>query len=427
MRSVFFARFAWLIAASSAAILSAELAWAQGGMPGQLGSSSGMRQPGPTYQQFPNRQPGAMNQPGGTVGTAGGQASGQNGPANAGGGQSSASADTQTISPAEQAIKDAYTKSKNASSADDFGQIISLCQEGIQRGASQENANYARKLEAWAYNKQGEKYSDAGDDKKALQDFDAALKIDQTLWKAYSNRAISKAKLGEKQDAMMDFDRAISMNPSYANAWFDRGQLKYDQGDLTGAVQDFSRAIDLQPQDADFYTNRGYALHRLGQFREALMDYDRAVQLNPNDAVTLLNRGDAYREQGIYARAQADYREALRVDPKLGRAYISVAWMMATCPDSRYRDVEKGLAAAQKAIDIDGDKDYRYLDTLAAAEANAGQFDDAKTTLEKALKTAPLKIVPQLKDRLAVYGKSMAYRDGGPAEPVPVKSANRVQ
>ena len=327
------------------------------------------------------------------------------------------------LSPADQAIREAFQKSKTASTLDDYNQMISLCQEGIQKGAGEESATYAKKLEGWAHNRRGEKYSDAGDERKALQDFDTALQLDPTLWKAVHNRGVSKANLGDKPGAIADFDRAIRMNSGYANAWYNRGELKYDQGDYQGAVQDLSRAIDLEPQDAAYYNSRGHAEYRLGQLREALMDYDRAVQIDPNDASAVVNRGDAYREQSMYGRAAADYRDAIRLNPKLGRAYLQTAWIMATCPEQQYRDADRGLAAAEKAIELDGDKDYRYLDTLAAAQANAGKFDDAKATESRAISRAPEKAASKLQQRLGLYQNSKAYREGAPPEPV--RSATR--
>src|SRR5262249_43576151 len=151
----------------------------------------------------------------------------------------------------------------------------------------------------------------------------------------------------------------------FANAWYNRAELKYDQGDFSGALQDYDQAIGLESSDAGFYNSRGHTNYRLGRLREALRDYTQAVKIDPNDASVLVNRGDAYRDQGAYGPAAADFREAIRINPKLGRAYLSAAWLMATCPDAKYRDTDKAVAAAEKALDLDGDKDYRYLDTLA--------------------------------------------------------------
>ncbi|HTQ39879.1 MAG TPA: tetratricopeptide repeat protein [Pirellulales bacterium] len=350
------------------------------------------------------------------------QSSPATGPGNASG---AASADAKpAISAADQKIKAAYEKTNSASTLDDFSQIISLCQDGLSEGSTGESAAYARQLEAWAYNRRGEKYSEGNNEKQALKDFEAALALNDKLWKAVQNRGVSRAYLGDTKGALADFDSVIQLNPNYANAWFNRGELKYAQGDVNGALADYDHAIQLQPGDAGFYNSRGHANYRLGNFREALADYNRAVQINPDDALALVNRGDAYREQGIYGAAASDYRDAVRTDSKLGRAYLSTAWLMATCPDPRYRDADKAIAAAQRAIELDGDKDYRYLDTLAAAQASAGKFDDAKTSVHKALNEAPKNEAAHIQQRLDLYESARAYREGAPAEAVKPASAN---
>ncbi len=234
---------------------------------------------------------------------------------------------------------------------------------------------------------------------------------------------MSRAGLGDVPGALSDFDQVIRLNPDYANVWYNRGELKYDQGDFAGALADYNRAIGIQPRDAGYYNSRGHTNYRLGRFNQALADYNRAVAIDPNNAAALVNRGDAYREQAIYGPAATDYREAIRLDPKLGRAYLSAAWLMATCPDQRFRNPQLAVESAKKAIELNGDKDYRYLDTLAAAHANAGDFDTAKSVASKAVSIAPPKEMANVRQRLELYQSGRAYREGAPAEPVRAASA----
>src|SRR5262245_8484188 len=201
------------------------------------------------------------------------------------------------MSAADQAIREAYEKTKTASTMEELGIVINLCQDGLNQGATGESAAYALKLQAWAYNKRGEKHANSGDEKLALKDFEIATSLDPTLWKALHNRAVSRAALDELKGALADFDAVIRMSPRYANAWYNRGELKSEQGDFAGALRDYDQAIQLQSGDAGFYNSRGNANYRLGKFREALEDYSRAVRIDPNDAAALVNRGDAYREQ----------------------------------------------------------------------------------------------------------------------------------
>lgn len=323
----------------------------------------------------------------------------------------------------DQTVSDAAAKAKTASTVDDFNLIIKLCDD-IAKGNAQQR-EYAKKLQAWAYNKRGEKRVADGDEKQALKDFETAAELDPKLVKAVHNRAVSRAGQGDIQGAMADFGTVINMDPKFAKAWYNRAELRYDQGDFSGALQDYDQAISLNPNDAGFYNSRGHANYRMNRVRDAIRDYSQAIKIDPNDAAMLVNRGDAYRDQQAYAPAAADFREAIRIDPKLGRAYLSAAWLMATCPDAKYRDPEKAVAAAEKALDLDGDKDYRYLDTLAAAQASAGQFDLAKASVAKALAAAPKSESNRVQQRLRLYESGRAYREGAPAEPVRAASASR--
>lgn len=63
-------------------------------------------------------------------------------------------------------------------------------------------------------------------------------------------------------------------------------------------------------------------------------------------------------------------------------AYNSAAWFLATCKDPRFRDVEKALICSTKAVEFAKKaSDLRltasYLDTLAAACAEKGDFEKA--------------------------------------------------
>ena len=95
------------------------------------------------------------------------------------------------------------------------------------------------------------------------------------------------------------------------------------------------------------------------------------MELDPRNPERITNRGDAYRSLGQWEQAANDFRQAVNLDNHFGRAFQSVAWLMATCPDEQYRHPDLAVRAAQKAIELDGDEDYIYLDTLAAAFANS--------------------------------------------------------
>jgi tetratricopeptide (TPR) repeat protein len=304
---------------------------------------------------------------------------------------------------------------------EDYTQILEHCESAVVAGVSQETGDYAQRLMAWAYNRRGELHAAAGEDAAALADFEAAVRREPTRWRALHNRGVSHAMQGNYEQAIADFNRTIELNPTFANAYFNRGELRYETGEFALAVEDYDRSILLVRDDATAFNSRGHAHYRLGRFREAIRDFTEALRLDPKHAAALTNRGDVFAELGYYAEALRDYQRALGLEPASGRTHQSIAWLVATCPDPQFRDAELALSAAQKAIQLDGDNDHRYLATLAAAHAEAGHFDQAREALTQAIAKAPADETPVYTERLALYGQERAFR----VEPKEV--ANRIQ
>jgi tetratricopeptide (TPR) repeat protein len=345
----------------------------------------------------------------------------------------------------EKLLREAYARTKAASREADLTEIIRMCRQARQANPSDAVAAYADELSAWAHNRRGEVYAaqaaqrarqnqqlspgpDAPLDSspqateldgRALADFEAAIELDPRNWKPLHNRGVSRALAGQWDKALEDFSGVVERKPDHANAWFNRGEVRAERGEYELAVADYTQAIELKPEDVDAHSRRGQAYFQLHKFREALADFDRAVQLAPQQAEPLLNRGDAHRSLGQWQLAAEDYRQTMVLDPRLGRAYQSAAWLLATCPLDRYRNAKLAVQAAEKALELDGGEDLRYLDTAAAAYANDGQFEKACETLIQAIgmvqaaKTAPAQ-AEMLRRRLGLYRRQQPYREPQP-------------
>jgi tetratricopeptide (TPR) repeat protein len=303
----------------------------------------------------------------------------------------------------------AFTKSKAAATEADFTEVIDLCRRARGQGLPKAFDEYARKLAGWAHNRRGEAKAKEGHEAEALADFEAAVKAGGS-WRAIHNRGVSYAATGRVDLALRDLDRAIELNPDYPNAWFNRGELKYKQGDFAAAAVDYSSALKLNPKDSATLNGRGHALYRLERFGEALRDYGEAIKIDPDNPAALINRADVYSDIGQYSEAAKDYRAAIRIAPKLGRAYHSAAWFMATCPDQHYRNEKLAIEAALRAILLEGE-DYRNLSTLAAAQASAGDFDEAKATQEKAIQKASKAELATAEKMMGLYRRDIAFRE----------------
>jgi tetratricopeptide (TPR) repeat protein len=194
---------------------------------------------------------------------------------------------------------------------------------------------------------------------------------------AYNNRGYDRYSAGDCDKAIADYNEAIRLDPRFALAYNNRGMAWWDKGDRDKALADYNEAIRLDPRFAWPYNNRGNVREDEGEYDKALADYDEAIRLDPRFAWAYSNRGTVWEHLGEYEKALADYNEAIRLDPKDPTAYCNRAWLWATCPDARHRDAKRAVESARKACKLGRWKDAYAIGTLAAAYADAGDFDAA--------------------------------------------------
>jgi tetratricopeptide (TPR) repeat protein len=225
------------------------------------------------------------------------------------------------------------------------------------------------------------------------------------------------AQQGQFATAFDDFNRTVELNPKFAKAYSNRAALYTQAGDLTAALDDYRQAITLDPDLAVAHKGRGRVCHMIGNFEEALQHFDAAVLLAPGDPHIALGRADLLADMGRYAAAIEGYQQTLAIDSANDSAYRSLAWIQATCPDESFRNAEQALANAEHALTRAGKEDDLTLDTLAAAQANAGDFAAAQATQAKAIELAPAGERSLYQERLAMYQSNQPFRTE-PAQPI---------
>src|SRR3972149_413920 len=181
------------------------------------------------------------------------------------------------------------------------------------------------------------------------------------------------------------------------------------------AVADYNRAIAQLPEDAELRMMRGHAMHRLGRYQPAIDDLDRAIELAPEDPDAYTHRGNVRAELRDFDRAIDDLQQALSLDEEFSDAYRSLAWLLATCPDPRFRDPQQALVAAQRAAQLAPPGDPFVYEALAAAHANAGRFDEAVRFQQEAIAIAPNDLPAHHAPRLSEpFEKGGDANDGRP-------------
>ena len=110
---------------------------------------------------------------------------------------------------------------------------------------------------------------------------------------------------------------------------------------------------------------------------KALADLNAAIKLDPKFAPVVYARGNLHAEQGDFDKALADFTAAVKLAPKNLLAANDLAWFRATCSNAKYRDGKQAVAVATRICEATRFKNEEFLDTLAAACAEAGDFKSA--------------------------------------------------
>ena len=207
----------------------------------------------------------------------------------------------------------------------------------------------------------------------------------------------------------------VAKQPDNWRAYNNRGVAYSSKGDYDRAISDFEQAIELNPRNTEAYYNRGITYSSKGNYDRAIIDFDQAIKLNNAYANAYYNRGLAYQGKDDLEQATRDYNKAIELDSRNVKAYNNLAWTLATHEDAQLRDGAEAVRLAERACELTEYKLPYTLDTLAAAYAELGQFDQAIETAQRAAQSAQKagkrELSESIRNRLKLYQAKRPYRE----------------
>ncbi len=292
---------------------------------------------------------------------------------------------------------------------------------------------------------------------EALSHFRQVLQSDPDAFKAHLNLAKVLTSQGKLDEAISHFTKAIQLDPDSALTHYSLGQAFLKQNRLAKAVAHYAEALRIRPKYVKAHIGLGLALARQGKPDEAIDHYTRAIQLNPNLIQAHHILGKALQSQGkidesikhftkalelspdsaaihytlAHSLAGRDrteeaithFREALRIKPKWGKPMNSLAWILATHREDKFRNPEEAVRLAQQACELTNYENSGLVNTLAAAYAAAGRFLDAVAAAEKAFELARAdrneKRAERIQNLIEMYRQQRPYRQPSYSEKGP--------
>lgn len=260
-------------------------------------------------------------------------------------------------------------------------------------------------------------------------------------------------RLGRGDEALELLRQGARTQPDNAYAHRSLAVALAEARDFAGAKSEFEAALKIDPNDWESLSGLGNVLLQTGRAEEAVKQYEAALRLHPSFDVARYNLGCALADLKRTVEAEAAFRAVLQINPAfvpacnklvgilvargdhLGTVALlrrtllhartniglqnELAWELATAPETPQRNGMEALVIAQRLDREARGSDAGILDTLAAAEAECGRFEDAARSAARSLELsrqagAPAEVLRELQARLDLYRSGRAYHQTAP-------------
>ena len=226
---------------------------------------------------------------------------------------------------------------------------------------------------AWGHYMLGLSAWKTGDHTRALEAFDAALRIEPTHRKSLLNSARVLLETSRPQDALDRVEQALAIEPLSGEALRLKARAHHELGQIPQAIEAYERAIALDDRDVWAMNNLGYLYIQQGRSDAALLPLARAVEIRGNVPVFQNNLGTALERSGYFVSARQAYQGALQADSTYTKAAVALDRVNAhgTESDSSTADV----AALSKEFQHEVEQ-WRAQATVTADSAKAAESVD---------------------------------------------------
>ncbi|HMB95486.1 MAG TPA: hypothetical protein VKK61_05555 [Tepidisphaeraceae bacterium] len=167
-----------------------------------------------------------------------------------------------------------------------------------------------------------------------------------------------------------------------------------------------------QPRNTVARTMLGVFLIKSGHLDEGMAHFEDELRFSTDKNYIYKIIPDELIQYGLWRPAQHYLREGAALNLTEPSIYNNLAWIEATASDAAMRDGPAAVEHARRAIALSKEENPSNIDTLAAAYAEAGKFEDAIAAIEQAIAIANQNHDDA--DVAAMQGKLAVYRAGKP-------------
>ena len=257
----------------------------------------------------------------------------------------------------------------------------------------------------------------------SIDDYDAALALYTDLLAKYDGpglyflRGALYAQQKNFRQALADANQALRRDANLLPALRLKGVIYLEMERYDDAVRTFTQLRDKSKDDAgklEAKTQIAYALSKQGKYKTASELLKKELEKQPDNVELLRSLADMELLFGHWGEADRLYKRLLEIDPKDSGVLNNYSWLLATCPEDQYRDAARALEYGKQAAEATLYAAPHILSTLAAAYAEGGDFESARSWSQKAVELGEKEnheSLDSLKKELESYKENKPWRE----------------
>jgi tetratricopeptide (TPR) repeat protein len=241
----------------------------------------------------------------------------------------------------------------------------------------------------------------------------AALRLRPDDAKAREGLAGALAGQGRLEESLEEFAEALRLKPRFPSAHYNLARVLADHGRIAEAIERYENTLRLKPDHYKAHYNLAQLLISQRRMDEGVAHLHEVLRYQPDFPEAHQSLGHVALARGGIEDAITHFRAVIRQRPDSVDVANNLAWLLATHRDAAVRDAAEAVGLAEQACEATGFVEPAYLDTLAAAYAASGRFEDAIEVSVKAIRLAAPKnpgLVGELEQRLRLYRQGRPYR-----------------
>ena len=250
----------------------------------------------------------------------------------------------------------------------------------------------------------GEAYGSAGQSQQAIEQFNAALKIDPKHTGAYTDLGILAMLNNRPDEARGYFKKVIDLTQGdpmadssdrRETAYFNLGRLEMNQKNWDEAIGNFKAALRIKNDASDTYFYLAQCLAAINQNADAMTNAAIALKFDPNFAQAHYLLGKLYLEGGDRIRAASEIGRAMQLqpdapEPKTVAAQLGdPAKLYAQAKSLASTDASSAAEAAAVAFNLDAPNQVAAGKLEAALLLKLGKKSSALGVYKKVAAVAP--------------------------------------